>query len=171
LELDRFWDRRLGPERGAVPRANVRAILVIGRSIDPGGAWRLHRHVLENHAFDELLQVNCAAAAKNRLYSCLDPPLVHKNDIFTHLHYKWKALLNASYDVRLYGLTSTCFEGLAATPAQRLKVHTPGSHAPYRDRQTLRHPTQKRGNKGGKCESWANPNQIPHLCSFVFISG
>ena len=37
--------------------------------------------------------------------------LVHKEELFTHLHLKWKDLFNASYDVLLYDLTSIYFEG------------------------------------------------------------
>ena len=111
LELDRFWQRRLADERGAVPWAKVLEILVVSRLIDPGSEWRLHRHVFEHSAFDELLQVDFAAAAKDRLYRCLDLLLAHKNDLFTHLHQKWKDLFGASYDVLLYDLTSTYFEG------------------------------------------------------------
>jgi transposase len=114
LALDRFWHSRLGAERGAVPWAKVLAILVISRLIDPGSEWRLHRHGFEQGAFDELLQVDFAAAAKDRLYRCLDLLLAHKQDLFTHLHQKWKDLFHASYDVLLYDLTSTYFEGLCA---------------------------------------------------------
>jgi hypothetical protein len=112
LGLDRFWDRRLGPERGAVPWAKVLAILVVSRLVDPGSEWRLHRHVFEHHAFDELLQVDFQAAAKDRLYRCLDLLLAHKQELFTYLHEKWKDLFHVSYDVLLYDLTSTYFEGL-----------------------------------------------------------
>jgi transposase len=112
LELDRFWHSRLGTERGAVPWAKVLEILVVSRLLDPGSEWRLHRHGFEHGAFDELLQVDYQAAAKDRLYRCLDLLLAHKNDLFTHLHHKWKDLFSASYDVLLYDLTSTYFEGL-----------------------------------------------------------
>ena len=112
LELDGFWRSRLSDRRGEVPWAKVLEILVINRLIDPGSEFRLHRLGFENSAFDELLQVDFAAAAKDRLYRCLDLLLPHKDDLFKHLHQKWKDLFNASYDVLLYDLTSTYFEGL-----------------------------------------------------------
>jgi hypothetical protein len=112
LELDRFWRTRLAEQRGEVPWAKVLAILVIQRLIDPGSEFRLHRLGFENSALDELLEVDFAAVAKDRLYRCLDRLLVHKHDLFMHLHQKWKDLFNASYDVLLYDLTSTYFEGL-----------------------------------------------------------
>jgi hypothetical protein len=38
--------------------------------------------------------VDFAAAAKDRLYRCLDLPPARKNDLFTHLHQKWKNLFH-----------------------------------------------------------------------------
>ena len=112
LDLERFWRMRLAEQRGEVPWAKVLQILVLQRLIDPGSEFRLHRLGFENSALDELLEVDFAAVAKDRLYRCLDRLLVHKNDLFLHLHQKWKDLFNASYEVLLYDLTSTYFEGL-----------------------------------------------------------
>ena len=112
LDLEGFWRSRLKDRRGEVPWATVLEILVINRLIDPGSEFRLHRLGFENSALDELLQVDFQAAAKDRLYRCLDLLLPHKDDLFKHLHQKWKDLFNASYDVLLYDLTSTYFEGL-----------------------------------------------------------
>jgi hypothetical protein len=112
LGLSGFWQARLGVERGGVPWAKVLEILVISRLIDPGSEFQVHRLGFANSALDELLQVDFAAAGKDRLYRCLDLLLAHKDDLFKHLHYKWKDLFNISYDVLLYDLTSTYFEGL-----------------------------------------------------------
>ena len=114
LELERFWPRRLAGERGAVPWAQVLEILVVSRLIAPGSEFRLHRQGFESSALDELLAVDFAAVAKDRLYRCLDLLLVHKEELFKHLHQKWKDLFGVSYDVLLYDLTSTYFEGLCA---------------------------------------------------------
>jgi hypothetical protein len=112
LELEGFWHSRLAEVRGQVPWAKVLEILVVGRLMDPGSEFRLHRQGFDHSAFDELLQVDFAAAAKDRLYRCLDLLLAHKADLFKHLHAKWKDLFHVSYDVLLYDLTSTYFEGL-----------------------------------------------------------
>src|ERR1017187_3289977 len=49
--------------------------------------------------------------SKDRLYRCLDRLVVHKDDLFKHLKQRWKDLFNATFDVLLYDLTSTYFEG------------------------------------------------------------
>jgi hypothetical protein len=61
---------------------------------------------------DELLHVDFQAAAKDRLYRCLDRLLPHKDDLFVHLRRRWQDLFAAEFDVLLYDLTSTYFEGL-----------------------------------------------------------
>ena len=51
-------------------------------------------------------------AEKDRLYRCLDRLAKHKNDLEKHLKSKWGELFEADFDVLLYDLTSTYFEGL-----------------------------------------------------------
>ena len=50
-------------------------------------------------------------AEKDRLYRCLDRVLAHKDDLCKHLVERWRTLFDASFDVLLYDLTSTYFEG------------------------------------------------------------
>jgi transposase len=60
---------------------------------------------------DQLLDEDFALAAKNRLYECLDRLEAHRAALFTHLQTRWKDLFGATYDLLLYDLTSTYFEG------------------------------------------------------------
>ena len=48
---------------------------------------------------------------KDRLYRCLDRVLGHKQDLFVYLKQKWADLFEADFEVLLYDLTSTYFEG------------------------------------------------------------
>ena len=50
---------------------------------------------------------------KNALYRCLDKVLGHKEELFGHLRQRWQDLFGASFEVLLYDLTSTYFEGQA----------------------------------------------------------
>jgi hypothetical protein len=58
----------------------------------------------------DLLGQDYALAEKNALYRCLDKLLVHKTELFSHLHEHWRDLFAARFDVLLYDLTSTYFE-------------------------------------------------------------
>ena len=50
-------------------------------------------------------------ASKDRLYRCLDRLLAHKQELFVWLRRKWADLFDADFEVLLYDLTSTYFEG------------------------------------------------------------
>jgi len=112
LELERFWDQRLAEHKGDVSWAKVLELLVVNRLIEPGSEFRLHRHWFARTAMDELLQVDVLAASKDRLYRCLDYLVDHKDDLFKHLRRRWQDLFAAEFDILLYDLTSTYFEGL-----------------------------------------------------------
>jgi hypothetical protein len=112
LQLSSFWDEKLLGERGEVPWAKVLQLLVVNRLIAPGSELRIHRQWFLRSAMDELLGVDFAAAGKDRLYRCLDRLLGHKEALCQFLAERWKTLFDASFDVLLYDLTSTYFEGL-----------------------------------------------------------
>ena len=60
---------------------------------------------------DELLQSDFTVAEKDRLYRCLDRILPYKQELFVWLKKKWADLFAADFEVLLYDLTSTYFEG------------------------------------------------------------
>lgn len=111
LELDRFWEQRLPVGREAVSWEKVLQLLVVNRLIDPGSEFRVHRQWFLQSAMDELLSVDFVVAEKDRLYRCLDRLLEHKQDLFVWLRRKWADLFHADFEVLLYDLTSTYFEG------------------------------------------------------------
>ncbi|MBI4873680.1 MAG: IS1634 family transposase, partial [Acidobacteria bacterium] len=113
LRLDEFWRRKLPAGREAVRWAQVLELLAVNRLIDPGSEFRLHRQGFERSAMDELLGVDFAVAAKDRLYRCLDRLLDHRQELFTHLRQRWQDLFDARFDLLLYDLTSTYVEGEA----------------------------------------------------------
>jgi transposase len=113
LKLDEFWEEQLGRGREAVPWEVVLQLLVVNRLIDPGSEFRVHRLWFDQSAMADLLGTDFAVAAKDRLYRCLDRLLAHKQELLWHLRQRWQELFNAQFDVLLYDLTSTYFEGEA----------------------------------------------------------
>jgi hypothetical protein len=59
----------------------------------------------------KLFMISASVAEKNRLYRCLDRVLEHKRELFLWLRGKWADLFQAEFEVLLYDLTSTYFEG------------------------------------------------------------
>jgi transposase len=111
LELDEFWQQRLPPAREAVSWEKVLRLLVVNRLLDPGSEFHVHRQWFVDSAMDELLGTDFAVAEKDRLYRCLDRVLEHKQELFVWLRQKWADLFHADFEVLLYDLTSTYFEG------------------------------------------------------------
>ena len=111
LGLDRFWQQQLGDERGTVPWEKVLQLLSVNRLCQPGSEFAVHRQWFLASAMDELLECDFAVAEKDRLYRCLDRVLAHKDALCQHLVVQWKTLFDASFDILLYDLTSTYFEG------------------------------------------------------------
>ena len=111
LGLDEFWQQRLPKGREAVSWEKVLRLLVVNRLLDPGSEFWLHRQWFLSSAMDELLGSDFAVAEKDRLYRCLDRVLEYKQELFVWLKQKWADLFAAEFEVLLYDLTSTYFEG------------------------------------------------------------
>jgi transposase len=111
LGLDEFWQERLPQGRETVNWEKVLQLLVVNRLLDPGSEFRVHRQWYVDSAMDDLLGTSFAVAEKDRLYRCLDRVLQHKQELFVYLKQKWADLFHADFEVLLYDLTSTYFEG------------------------------------------------------------
>jgi transposase len=111
LGLQEFWDTRLAGSREEVAWEKVLQLLVVNRLLDPGSEFRVHRQWYLSTAMDALLGTDFAVAEKDRLYRCLDRVLEHKQELFLWLRQKWADLFHADFEVLLYDLTSTYFEG------------------------------------------------------------
>ena len=111
LGLTEFWNERLPEGRETVSWEKVLRLLVVNRLLEPGSEFRVHRHWFVESAMDALLETDFAVADKDRLYRCLDRVLEHKQELFVWLKQKWAELFHADFEVLLYDLTSTYFEG------------------------------------------------------------
>ena len=113
LGLRAFWDQALGEQRGQVPWAKVVELLVVNRLCAPRSELSVHERWFAQTAMDLLLGADASVAEKDRLYRALDRMVVHKEALEKHLAGKWCDLFGATFDVLLYDLTSTYFEGQA----------------------------------------------------------
>jgi transposase len=111
LGLTEFWQARLPAGRETVRWEKVLRLLVVNRLLEPGSEFRVHRHWFVESAMDALLEADFAVAEKDRLYRCLDRIVEHKEELFVWLKQKWAELFQADFEVLLYDLTSTYFEG------------------------------------------------------------
>ena len=112
LKLDSFWKKRIDGYKTTIAFSKVLKLLVINRLIKPGSELYVHQHWFDQTAMDVLLDCDFTVAQKNRLYECLDKILPYKDELCQYLKERWETLFDISYDVLLYDLTSTYFEGL-----------------------------------------------------------
>lgn len=121
LDLDRFLEERLSRGREQVPWPLMAMVLVLGRLCDPSSELCLAERFYEYSALPDLLGVPAEKVNEDRLYRALDALLPHKAELEKHLRQKLGELFSLDYDLLLYDVTSTYFEGQAkANPlAQR----------------------------------------------------
>jgi transposase len=123
LGLDAFWAKRLPPSRKGTHWDLIAQALSCYRLLDPGSAWRLHRHWYETSAMADLLGAGFELVEIHKLYACLDRLLEHKRALLDHLTRRWQDLFNAKFEVLLYDLTSTYFESDPPFPDNDKRKH------------------------------------------------
>jgi Transposase DDE domain len=113
LRLDEIVAGHLPRGRQAVAPADVAAIEVINRLCGPCSEFALAEHWYAASALPDLLGVPDEAVTKDRLYRTLDALLAAKEAIEDDLKARLGTLFGLDYELLLYDLTSTYFEGLA----------------------------------------------------------
>jgi transposase len=113
LDLDRFCAEHLIAGRERVAWSAMAAILVIARLIEPSSELHIAEDWYRRTALDDLLGVAAERINDDRLYRALDRLLPHKQALEEHLKERLGALFGLDYELLLYDVTSTYFEGQA----------------------------------------------------------
>jgi transposase len=120
LQLDEFLERAMPPGQEHVAWSLSALILVIARLLEPASELFTAEQWYPKTALAELLGVPVERVGDNRLYRALDELLPHKEQLQIHLKQRLGNLFKLEYDLLLYDVTSTFFEGSADFPmAQR----------------------------------------------------
>jgi transposase len=113
LRLDQLCSELLPLGREAISWAQLAAVLVIARLTEPSSELHSAESWYRTTALDDLLAIPAERIYDNRLYRALDQLLPHKRAIERHLRQRLGELFALEYDLLLYDVTSTYFEGLA----------------------------------------------------------
>jgi transposase len=113
LHLDEIVDRHVPQGKETIRPADIVAIEVINRLCGPCSEFALAEHWYASTALEDLLGVPDSAVTKDRLYRTLDRLLRAQEPIENDLKDRLGTLFQLDYDLLLYDLTSTFFEGLA----------------------------------------------------------
>jgi transposase len=118
LGLPELLDELLAQGREEISWSVMTQTLVLGRLVDASSELRLAEHTYEASALSELLGVPSEKVNEDRLYRTLDRLLPHKTALEKHLQQRLGELFELDYDLLLYDVTSTYFEGEAAANPQ-----------------------------------------------------
>ena len=124
LKLDGLCTELLPEGREAVPWSVMAAVLVIARLCEPASELHIAEDWYRRTALEDLLALSGESVNDDRLYRTLDRLLPHKRAIERHLRGRLGELFALEYDLLLYDVTSTYFEGLAEGNALAQRGHS-----------------------------------------------
>jgi transposase len=112
LKLDELCEELMPPGRELVPWSAVVEVLAIARLCEPASELHVAEDWYRKTALEDILGVGSEHLDDNRLYRALDRLLPHKAEFEKHLKKRYGELFDLDYDLLLYDVTSTYFEGL-----------------------------------------------------------
>lgn len=111
LQLDRLFESLMPRGGEDIPWAQMAMVLAICRLCNPSSELFIAEHYYQSTAMPELLGIPAEKVNQQRLYRALDQLLPHKAALETHLKERLGSLFDLEYDLLLYDVTSTYFEG------------------------------------------------------------
>jgi hypothetical protein len=124
LELDTALADWLPAGREDVPWARVAAVLVLARFCEPASELHIAEDWFRRTALGDLLGIADDKINDDRLYRALDRLRPCKGALEVHLQRRLGRLFRLEYDLLLYDITSTYFEGEAAANPQAQRGHS-----------------------------------------------
>ena len=113
IGLDVFLHQHLPGGRAAIRWSSMALVLIICRLCRPSSELYVADHFYRETALAQLLGVPTAKVNETRLYRALDHLLPHKQKLEAFLKNQLGELFELEYDLLLYDVTSTYFEGQA----------------------------------------------------------
>jgi transposase len=111
LGIDTLVQKLLPEGREAIEWPLMAMVLIICRLCDPSSELHIAEHLYGHTALGDLLGIAEDKINDDRLYRALDKLLPHKEAIEKHLKGRLGELFGLEYDILLYDVTSTYFEG------------------------------------------------------------
>ena len=113
LGLDELLEEQMGRGGEEIPWPVMAFILTAARLIAPSSELAIEERFYPRTALEDICGVSEERVNKDRLYRGLDHLLPHKATLEAHLKSRIGTLFDEPFDILLYDLTSTYFEGLA----------------------------------------------------------
>jgi len=113
LGLLEFFHQTIPAGKEKIRWADLACVLTIARFCNPSSELYIAEHFYGHTALADLMGISDDLVYDNRLYRALDKLLPHKEALEKHLKQRFGELFNLDYDLLLYDVTSTYFEGEA----------------------------------------------------------
>lgn len=118
LGLGEFFEEQVDVGHEEIPWPLMACILTLARFCAPSSELKIAESWYGRTALDDLLGVPVEKVNDDRLYRALDAVLPSRDALFTHLQERYGEWFGATFDILLYDITSTYFEGLMALNPQ-----------------------------------------------------
>jgi len=118
LGFDELFSKNLPAGREEVSWSLMACVLTIARFVEPDSELHVEDTWYHRTALGQMLAVAAGKVNTARLYRTLDTILPLKSDIETHLKQRVGELFSPDFDLLLYDVTSTYFEGQAKANPQ-----------------------------------------------------
>jgi transposase len=113
LGLTELFERLMPAGREDVSWSLMSLVLVIARLCEPSSELHIAEHFYKDTVLCDILGIAADKINDDRLYRALDQLLPHKQTLEVHLKDRLGTLFGLEYDILLYDVTSTYFEGQA----------------------------------------------------------
>lgn len=124
LGLIDLLEQLLPHGREDIPWSMMAMMLILLRLCEPSSELRIAEHLYERSSLGDLLGIPPGKVNDDRLYRALDSLLPHKAEMEKHLKERLGTLFNLEYDLLLYDVTSTYFEGECALNSLAQRGHS-----------------------------------------------
>lgn len=118
LGLDEFFAKQMDRGREAIEWDVMSCVSTIARFCYPSSELAIAERWIDQTALDDILGIDIRSINEDRLYRTLDEMLPCKEALGDHLKQKYGELFGSRFDLLLYDVTSTYFEGDAKANPQ-----------------------------------------------------
>jgi len=124
LGLYEFFKKVMPSVRARVAWADLACVLTISRFCNPSSELYIAEHFYGHTAFPDIMGIPDYQIYENRLYRAMDKLLPHKDALEEHLKERFGELFHIEYNLLLYDITSTYFEGESKDNSQARRGHS-----------------------------------------------
>ena len=124
LGFEELFGERLPRGREEVPWDLMACLLTVARFVEPSSELHVEDTWYRRTALPDMLGIPVQRVTDTRLYQTLDKVLPLKSAIEAHLKRRMGELFSVEFDILLYDVTSTYFEGEAKRNPQAKRGHS-----------------------------------------------